>query len=208
MLVFSLICAVIQIILWWLYEYDVLKNFFTKIVSENFGKQINKITKCLIDILPCILIIKFNSHLALFFLLGCLISDKFISISTPLGAIMFMLVYSFVSVITIKNYVPINYKYMILAYFNILVMCFIILPIWKESILLKFASVVYGFTALALCIWAFFCTKNIGFLSLMIGDILLTVREILKDSKYEKLIHSISNSFYFIGVCFVPLSLI
>lgn len=206
-MIFSLICAIIQIILWWLYKYDVIK--FIKIISEKIRNFINKVLKFLIDIIPFILMISYHTKIAVIFLIGCYISDKMLSVKFSIGMILFLITYGMASIYVVKCY-PINYEYIALSFLLMIVMCFILLPIWNENLLFKIGCVFYGFTALVLCFYTFLHSKNLGFLFLVIGDLSLILTKIInqKNFNYGKLSHAISNSFYYAGLSFVSLSLI
>lgn len=201
-MIFSIICAIIQISLWWIYQFAD----FNKIKIGNF---IKKSMKLLIDSLPFILLIYYHTPLAIFFLIGCFISDRFLGGVSVVGAILFIITYGITSIFVIMNY---DFKiiYWVLSILFIFMVMVVIFSLLKCKIIKKIAEGFYGFTALVLCLVAFCHTHNIGFLGLVIGDIIYVVSDIFKqnDSKYYNVVKSISNSFYFIGLCFVPLSLI
>ena len=80
-----------------------------------------------------------------------------------------------------------------------------ILTRWQDTnAITKIFCMIYAYTALAFCIIAFQSTINFGFLCLVIGDILLIIKELMKD---KRLVYTISNSFFFIGMCLVALVL-
>ena len=206
MLLFSIICAVIQVILWWLYQYDAVKNLVNKIFG-NYGDHINRLLLSCIEVLPCILVIQYRSDLALFFLLGSLVADKFMDDSFPVGGTLFLATYGLTALTVIFGY-PFNPLYWVCSVTTILICMIIVFNVLKTGIIEKIAEGVYGFTALVLLMTAFFHTHNFGFLFLVIGDVTLIVKDIFKGTKAEKLIMTVSNSFYYCGLCFVPLTLI
>lgn len=197
-MVFSLLCTIIQITLWWVY-------FFI-----NKDNKINRILKYLIDILPCILLVRYHSIFAIVFLIGCLIADRVIWKNLPIGMLMFAIVYTFASIITTIS-CHINILKLI---GSIIFMVVIIIPIlynWQTNRLSKIVCGIYGLTVLSLCTYAYLITNNIGFLGLVIGDSLLIVNEMLKQDNLNRasnIIFSISNSFYYLGLCFVPIALL
>lgn len=208
-MIFSVVCAVVQIILWWLYKYNVVENFVNKLSDGKYGEGADDLLKDCIDVLPCILVIQYHNPLSLFFLLGCMIADKFIDDSMAVGGVMFLITYGLTSLSRIAKY-EFNVIYWISAVLFILVAMIVIFSFLKGRLIEKIASACYGFTSLVLCIVAFLYTHNLGFVCLVIGDILLVVREIFKqnNSKTERFVMSVSNSFYYAGLCFVPLALV
>lgn len=194
-MIFNLSCAIIQILLWWIYDYNILQN--------KFGKTVNNLSKDLIDVFPCILIIKYHNPIGLFFLLGCMISDKFIFDYLPIGVLMFLFTYGGVSLYTIQNY-EFNYIYYLISLLIILINIIFIFKFWKTNKIEKIGAIIYELTSLNLLIVAFMYTHNLGFIFLVIGDLLLIIKEINK-KKYNTLILAISNSFYFLGLSLVPL---
>ena len=196
-MIFSLSNAVILILLWWLYDYGILYN--------KFGNTISVLSKDLIDIYSCILVIKYNNPISLFFLLGCLVSDKFIFDYLPIGVLMFLITYGGTTIYVIQNY-EFNYIYYLISSIIILIVIISIFKFWKTNKIEKIGAIVYGLTSLNLLIVACLYTHNFGFISLVIGDVLLIIKEINHNNeKLNKLILAISNSFYFLGLSLIPL---
>jgi len=228
----SLICATIQISFWWLWRYSIVKSWvYNKTGSVDKAELVDDLIKDIIEVIPIFLVAQYNSYLALFFLLGSVVCDKFIYTSEVLGSVMFLILYSLTSIGCIGLISPtfdlnvfrnfgINVAYNIpslcISLTTIVCLMIPIMILWKANVAKKIAACVYGLTALSLCMYAFTQTGNFGFVCLVIGDTLLIVKEIVCDkitenvdkTKANYLITSISNTFYFSGLCFIPLSLV
>ena len=207
--IFSSVCAVIQLILWWSYEYDLLKNLIIRISKGKHGNSVNKVLKFLVDALPFILLVRYHSPLAIFFLMGCFLSDRLLGMNMIVGEISFLITYTVTSILVTIGY-GFNLIYWISAEAFILTAMIVIFIFLKESVGEKIVKAIYGLVSLGSCMVAFLHTLDFGFVCLVIGDILLVIREILKKngSSSAKFVSCISNSFYFVGVCFVPLVLV
>jgi hypothetical protein len=185
-MIYSISCAIISVLLWWLYMYN-------KLPAEKFFRVI-------LRLLPIFLLINFHTPLACYFLIGCFIADVTMSKKQELGSLMYLFVYS----ITAFKFCSFSFENCIFAYGIMTAIIVSILACWNTNAITKIFCLIYAYTALAFCVIAFQSTFNFGFLCLVIGDVLLTVKELMKD---KRLVYTISNSFFFIGMCLVALVL-
>lgn len=166
----------------------------------NFNSIINKCLKFFVDLSPLIILIFNKSIPSCLFLIFCLIANFVIFKNQIFGGILFIIAYSFASIYSVWG-TEFNFISLIISFIIIIVIELVILKFYKDN---KIGVIIYGLTSSLLCVYAFIITKNVGFLCLMLGDTLLIVNEIHKN----KTIFLISDLFYFLGTCLVPLSLI
>lgn len=207
-IVFSSICAIIQIAVWWIYNCKTVKSLVDKKYGEKSGNLAHNILKTLVVFLPAVLCIKYFAPYSVFFILGSIIADAFILECVPVGALMYLIVYSISSLFVIVS-VPQVAVYWAVATVIILTLLIILFTNWHAAIIEKIGATTYGFIALLLCTVAFCYSRNFGFLCLVVADALLIAVEIVRDRAEEKvdLVMNISNTFYYLGVSFVPIAL-
>lgn len=135
-----------------------------------------------------------------------MVANKLMDESNILGALGFCLTYVYASV-----FVSINYEFniikLIVSLITISTICCILIPYWKESIVLKISACFYALITLNTCLYTFLICWNVGFLLLVIADILLLISRLNFKNNVEKLIIVISNCFYYFGISFIPLIL-
>lgn len=200
-MLFSGICLCIQLILWWTLRYNLLGKIIKK---ENILKLSNSVIETTTDILPVILLIVYHNPICMVFLLMNLVADKYMESCVPLGSLLFFINYMNVYSI-IRNEYGYSYNYHVLALGIIFLIVLITNIFWKVNIITKFGGTFYGLIALGSLLECFFLTKNFGFILLIIGDVLLIWKDIIKNK--TNLIYTISNSFYYAGMCFAPVFL-
>ena len=166
----------------------------------NFNKIINRILKFFVDLSPLMILLFNRSISCCIFLILCLIANFVIFKNQIFGGIIFIIAYSFASIYSVWEN-KFNIIALLISLITIIIIEFILLKFYKDN---KIGIIIYGLSSSLLCVYAFIITKNVGFLCLMLGDTLLIVNEIHKN----KTIFLISDLFYFLGTCLVPLSLI
>ena len=199
-MLFSGICLCIQLILWWTLKYNLLSKIIKK---ENILKLANSFVETTTDILPVILLVVYHNPICMVFLLMNLVADKYMESCVSFGSLLFFINYINISAI-IRNEYGYSYNYHILAFLIILLIATITNTFWKVDTITKIAGTFYSLALMAL-LESFFLTKNFGFVLLIIGDVLLIWKDIVKNK--SNLIYTISNSFYYAGMCFAPVFL-
>jgi len=199
-MLFSGIYLCIQLILWWTLRYNLLNKIIKK---ENILKLANSVIETTTDILPVVLLVVYHNPICMVFLLMNLVADKYMESCVPIGSLLFFINYMNISSI-IRDEYGYSYNYHILA-FSIMLLIVIITNIaWKADTITKIAGTFYS-SALFALLESFFLTKNFGFVLLIIGDIFLVWKDIIKNK--SNLVYTISNSFYYAGMCFAPVFL-
>ena len=199
-MLFSGICLCIQLILWWTLRYNLLSKIVKK---ENILKLANSIIETTTDILPVVLLVVYHNPICMVFLLMNLVADKYMESCVPIGSLLFFINYMNISSI-IRDEYGYSYNYHVLALSIMLLIVIITNIAWKADTITKIAGTFYSSVLIAL-LESFFLTKNFGFVLLIIGDILLIWKDIIKNK--SNLIYTISNSFYYAGMCFAPVFL-
>lgn len=155
--------------------------------------------KLFVDASPLIIWLFFRTAPCFVFLLFCFIANMVIFSNNVIGAIVFIVAYCFAAV-----YASVQYNFDLLKLAGSLgvvaALEAAVLLFYKEN---RLGVIIYGFTACAACVYAFLVSKNFGFLSLVIADSLLIVNEI----RSNKAVFLVSDFFYFLGICLVPLVL-
>lgn len=165
------------------------------------------IAMCILDILPAFSLILMNTRSGLldWFIVAILFAIISIRVHIVVGAIAYLLIYLAIGIfVMVYNFsiVPLIVSILVLA---ILIICtFTRKNVDKWS---KIGGSLYGIFALIPLLYCFFTTWNVGFLSLVIGDVLLGATQIVPEKKV-KLVNYISNIFFYVGVWLVPLSLV
>lgn len=162
---------------------------------------------CILDILPAFQLVLFNTRSTLmeWFIIVILFAMISIRVHIVVGALSYLAIYLAIGIIFMINDFSI---------FTLLVGIVIIAALATYVITLKnldkwtkIGGILYGFFALVPLLYCFNYTFNPGFLSLVIGDILLGATQIVSKER-QKMVNYISNIFFYIGVWLVPLSLI
>ena len=199
-MLFSGICLCIQLILWWTLRYNLLSKIVKK---ENILKLVNSVIETTTDILPVVLLVVYHNPICMIFLLMNLVADKYMESCVPIGSFLFFINYINIYY-KIRNEYGYSYNYHILAFCIILLIVIVTNIFWKADTITKIAGTFYS-SALIVLLESFFLTKNFGFILLIIGDVLLIWKDIIKNK--SNLVYTISNSFYYAGMCFVPVFL-
>lgn len=162
---------------------------------------------CILDILPAFQLVLFNTRSSLmeWFIIVILFAMISIRVHIVVGALSYLAIYLAIGIIFMINDFSI---------FTLLVGMVIIAALATYVITLKnldkwtkIGGILYGFFALVPLLYCFNYTFNPGFLSLVVGDILLGATQIVSKER-QKMVNYISNIFFYIGVWLVPLSLI
>lgn len=165
------------------------------------------IAMCILDILPAFSLILMNTRSGLldWFIVAILFAIISIRVHFIVGAIAYLLIYLAIGIFAmVYNFsvVPLIVSILVLAV--LIIYTFTRKNVDKWS---KIGGSLYGIFALIPLLYCFFITWNVGFLSLVIGDVLLGVTQIVPEKKV-KLVNYISNIFFYVGVWLVPLSLV
>lgn len=158
--------------------------------------------KDFVDVSPAVILLPFCGFKPTLFLMLCLIANEFICDNIFIGAGVFAVGYVFASLFSVWGELSLDKIYM--ASVTTIAVIVPLLAVYKGELKLKIGAGIYGGLTLPFMFYAFFVTWNPGFLALAIGDALLLVGEMLKGNKAVRIV---SDCFYFLGTCFVPLSL-
>lgn len=164
-----------------------------------FPDWAKKCLKMFVDASPLFVWLFYRSAPSFVFLLLCFVANMVIFSNEIIGACAFVLAYGFASVFT-----AIGHDFELVKLLGsagvVLALEAAVLLFYKEN---RIGVAFYGFTACLSCIYAFLVSLNVGFLFLVIADMLLIVNEIHSDKR----VFITSDFFYFLGLCMVPLSL-
>jgi len=167
--------------------------------GSNLNENLKKALKLFVDLSPVFIWMLYRNIPSFIFLSLCLLANIVIFQNNVIGAVIFIMAYSFGAIWSV---IPLSFNliYLIISFVVAVVVIYNILKVYKEN---QVGVIIYGFTASLSCLYAFFITWNFGFLALVVGDTILMFNEV----SYKKSLHLISNFFYFLGVCLVPVSL-
>lgn len=128
-------------------------------------------------------------------------------VNTVVGAILYLIGYLIIGIATmIWCWHPIIFC---ISLGIILVIAIWVLTIKNLSKLVKLGGILYGLFALVPLLYCFGVYLNFGFLSLVIGDILLGVQYLQElNGKDNKKTNYLSNCFFYIGVWLSAISLV
>lgn len=175
-------------------------NYF-KIYSK--GKT-NKLANDLLDLMPIFLLILFPINKLLFlFVVGVCFANSVIRSNDVAGGVLyaityiatFMFIYSYSSIAWLSTIIP------------LLIVCGIGFFAIKKKLTdtkIILAGMAYGIVVFCALTYLYTLTLNLGFLALILGDILLAIQFVYK----KNFIYLISNSLFYIGVFLIPFSLV
>lgn len=175
-------------------KYEKLEDFFMAVL----------------DTLPALLLFPLNVvtvNLEIFIVFVTLANLVIHRVNTFVGAVIYAIGYLIIGL----NIMQYNFQFVL---FLIALLVFVAAIIWeftlkKIDMKVKFAGAAYAIFALVPLLYCFLLSKNFGFLSLVIGDVLLGVQYLMQvNNKSTKTVNYISNLFFYIGVWLTPLSLI
>lgn len=187
----------------------VLLAIYAVYTYSKWGKEeiSTGIGMCFLDILPsfALVFLNFRTGLLEWFIIAILFAMISIRVHIVVGAISYLLIYLAIGISAMTHGIQV---------FSLIVSTVIICALIAYTITLKsvdkrtkIGGILYGIFALIPLLYCFGTTWNFGFLSLVIGDILLAITQIVPKNR-EKLVNYISNMFFYTGVWLVPLSLI
>lgn len=184
-------------------------SVWNKCEKNTKGWYVDKLFMVCLDILPVFLLPFFNVRswqLELFIILITL-SISVIRVNDILGAISYAIIYLTIGLdAMITNWCLIVFLISCLIIFGFAIY---VLTIKNLSKLYKSLAIIYGFLVLVPILYYFVISLNIGFLCIVVGDILLGVSFIQQiNNKNNKKIAYISNSFFYVGVWLSALSLV
>lgn len=159
--------------------------------------------KDFVDVSPAVILLPFCGFKSALFLMSCLIANEFIYDNIFIGAGVFAAGYVSASLFSVWGVLNLDKIY--ISGVTAIAAIVPLLAVYKGELKLKIGAGIYGGLTIPVILYAFYVTLNPGFLALAIGDALLLVGEMLKENKAVRIV---SDCFYFLGTCFVPLSLV
>lgn len=171
-------------------------------------KYTTGIAMCILDILPAFFLFTYNVRTPLLdlFIVFILLAMISIRVHTAVGAAMYLIVYLTIGITFLFD----NFKLDTLLISLVAVLILIgYMYIYHKNLnkWTKLGGTIYGLFAIVPLLYCFGITSNWGFLSLVIGDLLLAITQII-DKKYLKVVNYVSNIFFYVGVWFSALSLV
>lgn len=165
------------------------------------------VSMCILDILPAFSLVFLNvqSPLLNWFIITILFAIISIRVHIVVGAVAYLSIYLTIGIINM--YYSFSLISLIIASVVVIGLIIYVTINKKLDLWTKLGASAYGLFALVPLFYCFGSTLNPGFLSLAIGDILLGVAYIVPKDK-QKIVHFVSNSCFYIGLWFVPLTLV
>lgn len=164
--------------------------------------------QCIADTLPAILLFFFLEINPLFKIFVAMILFANLSINrvnVVVGAIFYGLCYLLIAIFKFKDF---NLIAFLIPLAIVIILIAFAFSIKKVPLLSKIGGGIYGLFAILPLGYLFARTFNIGFICLIVGDILLGVQYLYQlDKKPFKKINWISNLFFYSGVWLSALSL-
>lgn len=199
-LVFSVLGFVLMVVSYVITHYWSEKN-----------KKLGSVCKEITDAMPCILLAVYFNPICAFFLIGCEICNEFIHEDTPIGMGLYLIVYGGTGVYTvIKSFsnpiIPFNLSliFSIIIAVGLIILCLVLNIKTKQPIAITVGEPIYIVLAIIPVLTGMFMTLSVGLLALVIGDTLLCIYF----TTNNKTVHTVSESMFFFGEAFTPLTLI
>lgn len=187
-MIYSSVCLVIQLLLWWGYKYDIIKKV--------------ELLKKVLYLLPLVLIVKYHNFISLVFLIGCFTADITMSKNPYIGGLIFGITY--LTILLKIGEIGLNILILLIAVLQVLSIALIYLSRNKPDKKIFIGGMFYLLLLVGMLYYGI-VLKNIGFIFLVVGDELLAIQQTTKN---KKLVFTISNSFYYAGLCYVPILLL
>lgn len=176
----------------------------TALYSTSVLRSKTEFVQVLLSLALCAI---FPSFVGAWFLLLCAIADLCLGEGTVLsitGGALYAVTYSSVAILnSVLFKLYFNWVYFVIAFVIIalVIVAYILIGLkFKMEKWMLIALPIYAVVCLGCLIYTFMVTKNIGYLALTIGDILLGVTFLFPKKRW---IHCVSQGFFYLGLSFV-----
>lgn len=163
----------------------------------------------ILDFLPILILvipgkIYANSLICSVFIIGICYANSIIRHNSIIGAILYLITYLTSSLMYLNP--PSDTAMIITIAFDLIILSIGIIAVLKK---LTNKAIIWGGVSYAIIVFSFllldfFQSFNLGFIALILGDILLALNFVFK----KNWLYFISNSLFYIGVCISPLALV